>query len=188
MGYGLSRNWWALAIRGVAALAFGVLAFLFPGGVLIALVYLFGAYALVDGFFAIAAVLTGQEAQGERWWALLVEGVLGMVVGLTALFSPIGTALALLILFAIWSIATGIFEIIAAIRLRRQLADEWALALAGVVSVLFGVALLLAPPLGLLALAWLMGAYAIVFGVMMLVLAFRLRRWGARAGSPGFTP
>ncbi len=171
----LSRNWWALALRGLAAILFGILAFAWPGITLFVLILFFGAYMLVDGIFAIVAAVraAGDEA---RWWLMLLEGILGVVVGLVAFFWLGLTALALLYLIAAWAIVTGIMEIAAAIRLRREVVGEWALILGGALSVLFGVLLVVIPArAGLLSLTWLIGAYAVVFGVLLVVLAFRLR-------------
>jgi uncharacterized membrane protein HdeD (DUF308 family) len=171
----LSRNWWVLALRGLAAIVFGVLAFLWPSITLFVLVLLFGAYMFVDGIFAIVAAVraAGREA---RWWLLLIEGVLGVLAGLVAAFWPGLTALALLYFIAAWAIVSGILEVIGAIRLRQEIEGEWALGLSGALSVLFGILLVVIPaPAGLLSLVWLIGAYALVFGVLLLVLAFRLR-------------
>ena len=171
----LGRNWWALALRGVAAILFGILAFAWPGITLFVLVLFFGVYMLVDGIFAIVAAVraAGREA---RWWLLLIEGVLGVLAGLVAAFWPGLTALALLYFIAAWAIVTGILEIAAAVRLRREIAGEWALGLSGLLSLLFGVLLVVIPaPAGILSLLWLIGAYAIAFGVVLLVLAFRVR-------------
>src|SRR5215211_2605920 len=171
----LSRNWWALALRGLAAIIFGILAFVWPGITLWALILLFGAYMLVDGVFAIvAAVRVAGEA--ARWWLLLVEGILGVLAGIVAFVWPGLTALALLYFVAAWAIVTGILEIVGAIRLRQEVVGEWALGLSGALSVLFGVLLAIIPaPAGLLSLVWLIGAYALAFGVLLLVLAFRVR-------------
>jgi uncharacterized membrane protein HdeD (DUF308 family)/sporulation protein YlmC with PRC-barrel domain len=172
----LGRNWWALALRGVAAILFGILAFAWPGITLFVLVLLFGAYMLVDGIFAIVAAVraAGREA---RWWLLLIEGVLGVLAGLVAAFWPDLTALALLYFIAAWAIVSGILEIAGAIRLRREIEGEWALGLSGALSLLFGVLLVVIPaPAGLLSLVWLIGAYALAFGVLLLVLAFRIRK------------
>ena len=168
-----TSSWWALVLRGLAAIAFGVLAFVWPQITLTALVFLWGAYALVDGAFAIAA---GVKSHGEnkRWWVLLLEGILGVAAGLVAFLVPGITALALLGLIAAWAMVTGAFEIAAAIQLRKHIKGEWLLALAGVASVLFALALLFNPAVGALALVWLIGAYSIVFGVLLIVLGVRL--------------
>ena len=168
-----TSSWWALVLRGLAAIAFGVLAFVWPQITLTALVFLWGAYALVDGAFAIAA---GVKSHGDnkRWWVLLLEGILGVAAGLVAFLVPGITALALLILIAAWAMVTGAFEIAAAIQLRKHIKGEWLLALAGVASVLFALALLFNPAAGALALVWLIGAYSIVFGVLLIVLGVRL--------------
>jgi uncharacterized membrane protein HdeD (DUF308 family) len=171
----LARNWWALALRGLAAILFGILAFGWPGLTLFVLVIFFGAYMLVDGIFAIVAAVraAGEE---ERWWLLLLEGILGVVAGLVAFFWPGLTALALLYLIAAWAIVTGIMEIVGAIRLRQEIVGEWALILGGALSVLFGVLLVAIPArAGLLSLTWLIGVYAVAFGVLLVILAFRVR-------------
>ena len=171
----LARNWWALALRGLAAILFGVLAFAWPGITLFVLVLFFGAYMLVDGIFAIVAAVrvAGEE---DRWWLLLIQGILGVLAGLVAFFWPGLTALALLYFIAAWAIVTGIMEIVAAIRLRQEIEGEWALGLSGLLSVIFGILLVVLPaPAGLLSLVWLVGAYAVATGVLLLILAFRVR-------------
>jgi len=168
-----SRNWWTLAIRGVAAIIFGLLAFLWPGITLLALVFLFGAYAFVDGVFAIVAGIRAREQQ--RWWLLLIEGILSVIAGIMAFAVPGITAFVLLILIATWAIVTGILEVIAAIQMRKYITNEWLLALSGVASVIFGVLLLLRPAIGALAVVWLIGGYAILFGILLLSLGIRLR-------------
>ena len=169
-----SSSWWALVLRGIAAILFGVLAFIWPHITLTALVFLFGAYALVDGLFAIIA---GVKSHGEfkRWWVLLIEGVFSAIAGVLAFMLPGITALILLILIAAWSIVTGVFEIAAAIQMRKYITGEWMLVLAGVASLLFGIALLVNPGVGALAVVWLIGAYTIVFGVLLFALGIRLR-------------
>jgi uncharacterized membrane protein HdeD (DUF308 family) len=170
----LARNWWALALRGLFAVLFGIVAFALPGSTLGALVLLYGAYALVDGIFAIAAAVAGRD-EGLPWWAMLLEGVVGIAVGVITFAWPGITALVLLYLIAAWAFVTGALEIAAAIRLRKEIRGEWLLALSGVLSVLFGVILVVNPGAGALAVVWLIGAYAIAFGVVLLVLGFRLR-------------
>jgi uncharacterized membrane protein HdeD (DUF308 family) len=170
----LSRNWWALALRGVAAILFGLAAFFLPGITLAVLILLFGAYMLVDGIFAIIAAVRAEE-HDTRWWLLLAEGVLGVLAGIVAFLWPGLTALALLYLVAAWAIVTGILQIVGAIRLRQEIEGEWALILGGILSVIFGVLLAVMPGVGILALIWLIGAYALVSGVLLIVLAFRVR-------------
>jgi uncharacterized membrane protein HdeD (DUF308 family) len=170
----LARNWWALALRGVFAVIFGVIAFAWPGITLAALVILYGAYAMADGIFAIAAAITGRPERAP-WWALLLEGVLGIAVGIMTFAWPGITALVLLYLIAGWAMATGVLEIAAAIRLRREIRGEWMLALGGVLSIIFGILLVINPGAGALAVIWLIGGYAIVFGSLMIALGFRLR-------------
>ena len=167
----LSRNWWTLALRGLFAVLFGIMAFAWPGITLGALVLLYGAYAFADGVLAIAAALVGRTV-GVPWWALLIEGLAGIGVGIITLLWPGITALVLLYLIAFWAVVTGVFEIVAAIRLRKEIRGEWLLALSGVLSVLFGVALIVSPGTGALAVVWLIGTYAIVFGALMIALAF----------------
>jgi uncharacterized membrane protein HdeD (DUF308 family) len=172
----LGRNWWALVIRGIFALIFGILAFVWPAITLGALVLLFGAYAIVDGIFAIVAAIDSKGRE-TNWWTLLVEGILGIAIGVFTFMWPGITALTLLYLIGIWAIVTGILEIAEAIRLRKIITHEWLLALAGVASLAFGVLLFIYPRAGALAVMWWIGAYAIFFGVMLLSLGLRLRSW-----------
>ncbi len=179
----LVRTWWLVALRGALNVLFGVLALLWPGITFVVLVLLFGAYALVNGIIALGSVLLGRTWAGRRW-PLVLEGVVGIGVGLVTLFFPGITAAALLALVAIWALASGVFEIVEAIRLRREIEGEWLLGLAGALSVVFGVLVLLFPTAGAVTLAWLIGGYAVVFGVVLVALGFRLRkaaRWARRA-------
>lgn len=170
----LAKNWWAVALRGLAAIVFAILAFALPGMTLAVLIVLFGAYALVDGIFAIISAI--RALHGHRpWGSFLIEGFVGIIIGLITFFVP-GVTLAFIIaLIAIWAIVTGIFEIAAAIRLRRHVPGEWVLFVTGVFSVLFGVLVFFAPAAGALVIVWWLGAYALIFGVLLLLLAFRLR-------------
>ena len=168
-------HWWALAIRGGIAILFGLAALLRPGIALEALILLFGAYALVDGVFSIVGVFGGTRGGTPRW-LLFIEGVASIVAGLIAFFLPGLTAILLLYLIAAWAIVTGISEIAMAIRLRKEIRGEWALIVGGALSVVFGVILaVVGPVVGLISLIWLIGFYAVVFGVMMLVTAFSVR-------------
>jgi uncharacterized membrane protein HdeD (DUF308 family) len=171
----LSENWWALALRGVASVIFGLLALFWPGITLTALILLFGAFALVDGVFAIVAGIRGVEG---RRWLLLAEGVLGAIAGLVALSLPGTVAIVMLYVVAAWAVLTGLLEIVAAVQLRREIEGEWALALVGTVSVLFGVVLAVLPGVGLLSLVWLIGASVLVSGIALIALAFRVRGRG----------
>src|SRR5919199_1412188 len=174
-----TSNWWALVLRGLVAFLFGLLTFVWPEISLTALVFLFGAYALADGLFTAVLALGSPEGY-RRWWALLVEGVLGIAAGVLAFAWPGITALVLLYLIAAWAVVTGVFEIAAAVYLRRVISGEWLLALGGVVSVLFGALLAAWPGAGALTVLWLIGAYAILFGALLIALGFRLRGRGAR--------
>jgi uncharacterized membrane protein HdeD (DUF308 family) len=182
----LGKNWWAILIRGVAAIVFGILAFIWPGETLIILIALFGAYAFVDGIFSIVAAARAAEHH-THWVALLLEGILGIIIGVITFFHPALAAVALLYLIAAWAIVTGVLEIFAATRLRRELAGDLLLVLAGVASIVFGVLLAIFPGAGLITVVWLLGIYAIVFGVLLLALAFRLREWH-QTGSGGKQP
>ena len=167
----LARNWWALAVRGVAAVLFGLLTIFLPGITLVTLVLLFGAYSLVDGVFNVLAFFR----VASQHWALLIEGVIGIIVGILTFAWPAITAIALLYLIAAWAIFTGVFEIVAGIRLRKVVAKEWFLLLMGALSALFGILILMAPGAGALAIVLWIGVYAVMFGVVLLALAFRLR-------------
>jgi uncharacterized membrane protein HdeD (DUF308 family) len=171
-----------LALRGAIAILFGLAALLRPGIALEALILLFGAYALVDGVFSLVGVFGGTRSGTPRW-LLLVEGVAGIVAGVIAFVLPILTAVVFLYLIAAWAIVTGIAEIATALRLRQEIQGEWALIVGGILSVLFGVLLgVVGPFAGILSLIWLIGAYAIAFGVLLLVTAFRVRGQGDQGG------
>jgi uncharacterized membrane protein HdeD (DUF308 family) len=175
MVHALAKNWWMLLLRGVAAIIFGVLAFAWPGMTLLTLIMFYGAFALIDGVLAVVAAITG-GAPAPRWW-LAIVGLLGIATGLLVFMMPGLTALVLLYFIAGWAIATGVFQIIGAIRLRKEIDDEWYLILSGVVSVLFGIGVMMAPGAGALALLWVIGIYAVVMGVIMVGLAFRLKKF-----------
>jgi uncharacterized membrane protein HdeD (DUF308 family) len=172
----LARGWWLLLLRGLVAIVFGVLAWAQPGIALAALVLLFGAYSMADGVLCLWTAITGPKGH-EYWWLLLLEGLVGIGIGFLTFFAPGITALALLFYIAIWAIATGILEIAAAIRLRKEIDNEWLLLLAGLASVVFGILLAAQPAVGALALLWLIGSYAILFGVLLLILALRIRKF-----------
>ncbi len=171
----LSRNWWAVALRGLAAVLFGIGAFVWPAMTLITLVLLFGIYALVDGVFALIQAF-GPDTSMR--WAFGLEAVVGVAAGIATIVWPGMTALILLYFIAGWAIITGVLEVFGAIQLRKVVSNEWLLVLGGIASVLFGAILVFAPGAGALAMIWLIGSYAVVFGVLLIGLGFRLRSVG----------
>jgi uncharacterized membrane protein HdeD (DUF308 family) len=174
----LSENWSIVALRGVAAIIFGVLALAMPGITLLALVLLFGGYAIVDGVLNIISAVRGREGRAP-WWLLLIEGLVSIAAGVAAFVLPGLTALVLVYIIGAWAIVTGVLEVFAAVRLRREIKNEWWLALSGVLSIVFGALVMYAPGAGALAIVLWIGAYSIVFGALLLGLAFRLRNWRA---------
>jgi uncharacterized membrane protein HdeD (DUF308 family) len=180
----LIRNWWLVALRGLVALIFGVLTIFRPSVTLSVLILLFGSYAIVNGLFSIVAAIAGRHGE-PRWGSLLVSGVLSVALGVLTFLAPAVTAIVLLYIIAAWAIFTGVAEIVTAIRLRRVITGEWLLIVAGVLSVLFGVLLIVSPGAGALALTLWIGTYAIMLGILLVALAFRLRSWGQAHGVDG---
>lgn len=179
----LVRNWWAVMVRGVAALAFGLITLVVPGITLGALLMVFGVFAIIDGIFSLAA---GIRASGHRehWGSLVVSGLMGLAVGLIALIAPIAAAVGFALLIGVWSLVTGFTQILAAIRLRRVIENEWLMALGGALSVALGLLFLLLPDVAMLTLVWWLGLFATTSGIMLVALALRLRHtFGKRFGS-----
>jgi uncharacterized membrane protein HdeD (DUF308 family) len=176
----LAQNWWAIVLRGVCAVLFGVLAFSWPGITLAVLILFYGAYALVEGVLAVAWALVGRRG-GSFPWGVLLSGLAGVVVGIWTFMYPGITALALVYLIAAWAAVRGIFEIIAAFHLRKEINNEWLLALSGLLSLGLGLLLFAAPGAGALAVLWWIGAFAIVFGILEIILGFRLKGLRDRA-------
>jgi len=170
----LTRHWWVVGLRGVLAIIFGILALVVPGITLIVLIAFFGAYVLIDGLVAIYLAIRGRE-NNRNWGWLLAEGIAGVLIGIITFRWPGVTTFVLLAFIAAWAIITGVMEIFEAIELRRVIDNEWLLILSGAASVLFGVLLLLFPSGGALALVWLIGIFALIFGILLLVLSWRLR-------------
>jgi uncharacterized membrane protein HdeD (DUF308 family) len=187
MAVSLSGNWWMFALRGVVAIAFGVLALAWPAITLIGLVALFAAFALINGAAAAVGALRNRSGD-EHWWLALLLGLASLGAGVIAIVSPSLTALVLVLLMGANAIVTGVLDIALAIRLRRALRGHWVLVLAGVVSIVFGVLVFLFPGAGALALVWLISVYAIASGVLLLAAAWRLRRpqsaWHGGMGEP----
>lgn len=177
----LARNWWAIVLRGVFAVLFGLGAFFWPGITLVVLVALYGAYLFADGILAVVWAMMGRRA-GAFPWGVFLAGLASIAAGLLTFFMPGLTALVLLYLIAVWAIVRGTFEIIAAFHLRRELTNEWLLALNGALSVLFGILLIVAPGAGALAVLWMIGTFALIVGIVMIVLGFRLK--GLQGAAP----
>jgi uncharacterized membrane protein HdeD (DUF308 family) len=171
----LQTNWWALALRGIAAIVFGVVTFIVPGITLAALVFLFAGYAFVDGLFNIIGAIRG--VPGKKRSILILEGIISIAAGVLTVIWPGISAVALVYLIAAWALITGGIEIAAAFRLRKQIKGEWLLGLAGVLSIVLGVLLFARPGPGALALVYWIGGYAFIFGVALVALSFRVRTW-----------
>ena len=171
--HALAKHWWLLLLRGICAILFGVLTFVWPGITLLTLVLLYGAYALADGVLGLAEAIMG-GAPAPRWWLALV-GLLGIAVGILTFAWPGITALVLLLFIAGWAIVTGVLQIVGAIRLRKELDNEWLLISSGLLSVIFGLILVVQPGTGALALLYVIGIYAIIFGILEVWLSLRLR-------------
>ena len=172
----LSQNWWLIVLRGALGIVFGLLAFIWPGITWLTLVIMFGIYAIVDGLVAIATALA-RSKESSRWWMFLLEGLIDIGAGAAALIWPALATLVILYVIAAWAVFTGILEIVAAIRLRHEITNEWVLALGGVISIAVGVLLFFQPAAGSLAIIWIIGAYALIFGILLVILGFRLRTW-----------
>lgn len=168
------RNWWALLLRGLAAIVFGVLTWLQPAASAAALVLVFGVYVLVDGVLAIFSAFQSRK-ESSHWWVVLIWGLISAVVGLLMLFQPAITALVMTIYIGVWALMTGVMEVVAAIRLRKEIQGEWLLILGGLISVLFGIFVLMQPAAGMMAMLWALATYAVVFGALMVVLAFKVK-------------
>lgn len=183
----ITRSWWLVVLRGVLAVGFGLAAVFWPKATLLVLVALFGAYALVDGVFAIVGAVAGGSRTVGRGW-LIVEGVVSILVGLAAFTWPSATVLVMLWLIAGWALLTGILEIVAAIAWRRVLTGEWLLAVAGILSVLFAIAIVVWPEVGARTLILLIGIFALIFGVVLIGIGLRLRRIHQAAVTSGTWP
>jgi uncharacterized membrane protein HdeD (DUF308 family) len=170
----MTQNWWAIVLRGVVAVLFGIAAFMWPGITLWMLVAIFGAYALVDGIFAIIESFR-RDVVGQRWWALLFEGLVGIAIGVLTFIWPGLTAMGLLYLIAFWAIVTGVFEIITAIRLRHEIRGEWMMALIGILSIALGFLMVAFPLAGALSVVLMIGAFVFATGALMIALGLKLR-------------
>jgi len=172
----LTRSWWMLALQGIAAIAFGVLAILWPGLTLLWLVALFAAYALLQGGAAIFGSIKARTSD-RAWWLVLLLGIVSVCAGIFAIAQPLITALALILLIGANALVSGVLQLVVALRLRRELRQEWLLVANAVISIIFGALVLLFPAGGALAMVWLVSFYATLTGVLLLTLAFRARGW-----------
>ena len=177
-----SRNWWVYVVRGVLALIFGMYAWFMPGVAMRVLLMFFGIFVLIEGIFAIAGSIAGRK-YSELWWIVLLEGIAGLALGLLTLIRPGFVATGIIIFIAVWAIWGGVFRIIAAIRLRRELDSEWLLAFGGVVSILFGLMLFRHPGTGIVAISWLIGFFASMFGVLLISFGIKAKKFQKEAGS-----
>ncbi len=173
----MARNWWMILIRGIAAVIFGIaILFVWPGLVLSTMALVFAVYVFVDGIFAIITAISHRDQ--PRWWVMVLEGIVGILAGIAGFLFPGAVILTLLYIIAFWAIVTGVLEIISAIELRKQIANEWWMILSGIASVIFGVLLILFPISSILTLLWLFGGLAVAFGIFTIILAFRVRGMG----------
>ncbi len=171
----LARNWWMLLVRGLLAISLGLILWLLPGISITLLVLLFGAFALLDGIFGVWTAISGRK-EYDNWWELLLWGFVDIGIGILTFVAPGATAVALVIFIAFWAIATGVLQIVVALRLRKEIEGEWFLILGGLASVVLGILFIVQPGTGALALVWLIGTYALFFGVLLVMLAFKMRR------------
>ena len=176
MLHALADHWWVLLVRGIAAIVFGALTFFWPGITLLTLTLFWGAFALVDGVLALWSAISGRLGPlAPRWW-LAIVGVAGIAAGILTFVWPVKTAIILLLFIACWAIVAGVMEIWGAIKLRKEIDNEWLLGLGGLLTVIFGVVLIARPALGALAVAWMIGWFAMLLGVTWIALAFRLKK------------
>jgi uncharacterized membrane protein HdeD (DUF308 family) len=179
----MAKNWWVIALRGVAAIAFGILTIVWPTLSLLGIVYLFGAYALVDGISSILAAVRGEPATRGHGLLIAIIGFAGVIAGLIAFVNPSLTVITLLYVIGAWAIVVGVTQVVAAYRLRKEIEGEWLLAIGGVASVAFGALILIAPGAGVLSLLALIATFAIIFGASLLALAWRLRKMHTEMGT-----
>ncbi|WP_083686513.1 HdeD family acid-resistance protein [Rhodoferax koreense] len=170
----MGRQWKWLVLRGLVAMALGLLGFVMPGQTLQVLALCWGVYAFVDGFIALLTAYQIRE-RNRPWWSMALVGVVGVAAGLVSFIWPVATAVSLLLFIAVWAVLMGLFQIVTALRMRKSIQGEWMLVASGLISVLFGAAMIAAPAAGALAVVWLIAAYALVFGFLLVCVGLRLR-------------
>lgn len=177
----LAQGWWLVLLRGLVSIMFGILAFAWPGKTLVVVILIFGAFMLVDGILALVSAFTGRARPGRSgptWWLILV-GLAGIAAGIVTFMQPGLTALVMMVFIGAWAAVHGVFEIVGAIQMRKEAGIQWMLVLSGVLSLVFGLILLTLPGPGVLGLVWAIAAYAVVFGVTLVVFSFQLRKFKA---------
>ncbi|MFO7761782.1 MAG: HdeD family acid-resistance protein [Thermodesulfobacteriota bacterium] len=172
----LARYWWSFYVRGIIAILIGLIAIFLPEVTLEVLAVLIGAFFLVDGIFSIAASFGSRRSSGERWWIFVLEGIVGVVIGIMTFIWPEVTVMALVLLVSVWALITGILEIIASVKLRRLIENEWLLTFTGILSILFALILAISPGAGAFVLVWLLGLYAIFFGILLIFFGRKLKK------------
>ena len=166
----LSRRWWWILVRGIAAILFGIACFVWPGRVALSLVFVFGVYAIIDG---AAMIVFGRKLGNWFWYAL--AGIVSMLAGVIAIAFPVFTAGALVMVIGLWAIFSGIFQIMAGWSIRKDVEGEWVLFVGGVLAILFGILLFLRPGAGAAGIVWLIGMFLILFGILQIILSFKLK-------------
>ncbi|WP_289889167.1 HdeD family acid-resistance protein [Janthinobacterium sp. SUN118] len=183
----LMRSWWVLALRGAAAIAFGAITLAWPGVTVLSLLTVFAVYALLGGGVSVVGAFSNRKHGGD-WWALLLLGICGLAVGILTIMNPLLTTFALIVMIGVNALVSGVFDIVLAIRLRKVLQGEWLLVLNALISIAFGILILMFPAAGTFALVWMIGVYALLTGILLLTLAWRaykLKKDGAFGGSSG---
>jgi uncharacterized membrane protein HdeD (DUF308 family) len=178
MAFELAKKWWVLALRGILLIVIGLLAFVSP----LVWVTFVGIYMLIDGMVMLISGF-GDQPTGQSRWPLIIVGILGLLAGLIVLWNPALGGITLTIVIAAWAIVTGILEIIAAIRLREEIDNEWWMIITGVLAIIFGILVFQNVLAGILTIAWVFGIFAIVAGILSIALAFRVRDFGTKIGA-----
>jgi len=173
----ISKNWWVFLIRGVLAILFGLVMLARPGAGTSFLVWLFGVFAFVEGVFAVIAAFAGRKGN-PNWWAVLVQGLAGILIGIVMFTNPLMTAILFVRLLGLWAIIVGLFRIVGAVRLRAEVAGEWMHVVGGIITVLLGIVVMAWPAGGVLAFAWLIGIFAILMGAFLIGVAVNMRGAG----------
>jgi uncharacterized membrane protein HdeD (DUF308 family) len=178
------QAWWALLIRGIFAVLFGIMATTWPGLTLAMLIIFFGAFVLIHGLMAVVGSIMARK-EAEDWWIVLLEGIAGIIIGVMTFAWPALTGLVLAYFIAAWALITGLLKVFGAIKLRKEIEGEWLLIVAGIISVIFGIFVFARPLAGALAITWVIGIYAMLLGILAIILSFRVRGWQKKAEAAG---